>query len=493
MRLFSQDELSKALNINNTAIDRLVSLGEIPYKRIISSEGEIIKFCPDTVARWIKKGIDLSMDDKKFIERYKKRMEKNSPEAMRELKNFSSQFNDPIEPKRYYLEPVKNKKMGRVYYVKYLNDGILVRSKWCTHTNNYDLAVKFALENRDRLLKAYYKRKADKKPYYELYSILKNYYAENSPYLQFDIDHGRDIGENARVTYHNFIVKQFIPYLRKEKVKELKEIDTPLLYNFQQYLKKEIKKGDKIIKKSIKPQTINHYISYISMIFDHLIIKKFITNNPCRELKSLTIRKNDLKITGCYEVNKLKGVFNRKWKDELSYLLSLLMYTTDMRNSEIERIQVRDLFIIDKFHFLNISESKSKNGIRIVPVHDFVYRKLMAYVRKNKIENYIFKKPTRKKLGSKIYRKAYLELAEYTGYSVDQIEAENIKFYSGRHFWKTLMNSENLGDIEEYFMGHKVSADVAKRYNHKDKQGKKKLLDKTKKVFDILDKKIFKF
>jgi hypothetical protein len=54
------------------------------------------------------------------------------------------------------------------------------------------------------------------------------------------------------------------------------------------------------------------------------------------------------------------------------------------------------------------------------------------------------------------------------------------------------MNSEGLGDdIEEFFMGHKVSGDVSKNYNHKDKQGKQKLLEKAKEVFAILDSKLF--
>ena len=73
-----------------------------------------------------------------------------------------------------------------------------------------------------------------------------------------------------------------------------------------------------------------------------------------------------------------------------------------------------------------------------------------------------------------------------------ELAEEKITFYSGRHFWKTLMNSEGLGgDIEEFFMGHKVSEDVAKNYNHKDKQGKDKLLGKAKEVFAILDKRLF--
>jgi hypothetical protein len=53
------------------------------------------------------------------------------------------------------------------------------------------------------------------------------------------------------------------------------------------------------------------------------------------------------------------------------------------------------------------------------------------------------------------------------------------------------MNSEDLGDVEEVFMGHKVSTDVAKLYNHRDKQGKERFIKKAKKVFAILDKRIF--
>jgi hypothetical protein len=54
-----------------------------------------------------------------------------------------------------------------------------------------------------------------------------------------------------------------------------------------------------------------------------------------------------------------------------------------------------------------------------------------------------------------------------------------------------MLDAEKLGDVEEYFMGHKTGGDVAKRYNHKDKQGEKKLLEKAGKVFKILDKYLF--
>ncbi|MDR1073095.1 MAG: hypothetical protein LBL45_05405, partial [Treponema sp.] len=44
---------------------------------------------------------------------------------------------------------------------------------------------------------------------------------------------------------------------------------------------------------------------------------------------------------------------------------------------------------------------------------------------------------------------------------------------------------------EEYFMGHKVSAEVRKRYNHKDKRGVEKMAEKAREVFGILDEWLF--
>ena len=77
--------------------------------------------------------------------------------------------------------------------------------------------------------------------------------------------------------------------------------------------------------------------------------------------------------------------------------------------------------------------------------------------------------------------------------SDEELEKENITFYSGRHYWKTLMSAEGLGDdIEEIFMGHKVTSNVAKLYNHFDKRGQDLTVKKARQVFSILDNCIFK-
>ena len=385
-------------------------------------------------------------------------------------------------PKKFYLDKVPNKKQGYVFYVRYLENGVVIPSHWTTKTNDYETAERYAIENRERLLTRYFSRGIVKKPYCEMFVILRKYYELNSSYLQADALRGRKLGEKNRIKYNNFIKNYFINFLKKNSIYNFEEINAPLLSKFRKQLLAGSEK-----KKPIKPQTIKSYFSCISQIYDNLITEGVAKLNPVKSL--VRIKMAEEKLRGCYEITMLKGAFNKKWGNQLSYLLCLIIYTTGMRNGEIERIKVCDLIVIDKIHFINIQESKTRNGIRIVPLHEFVYRKIITYAKKNdKNKNdLIFENVKRIS-----YEVANSELARFTKYSKERLEAENITFYSGRHFWKTLMDSENLGDIEEYFMGHKTSGNVAKRYNHKDRQGKKKLIERTKRVFAILDKWVFR-
>jgi integrase len=128
-----------------------------------------------------------------------------------------------------------------------------------------------------------------------------------------------------------------------------------------------------------------------------------------------------------------------------------------------------------------------------VPLHPFVYKKLREYIEEHKKGNddFIF---TRRggQMKSFIYSMANNRLGELVGMSEKDLAENNITFYSGRHYWKTMMSAAGLGeDIEEYFMGHKVSADVKKRYNHLDKRGEAALVEKASEVCGVLDSYVF--
>jgi len=157
-----------------------------------------------------------------------------------------------------------------------------------------------------------------------------------------------------------------------------------------------------------------------------------------------------------------------------------------MRNCEILRLRKEDIITLDGCRFISVGKSKTPSGVRMVPLHDFVYRQLCARTVPAGAPLFDFK-------GRKPFNRANAELARQLEMSPEELERENITFYSGRHFFKTLMSSEGLGeDIEEIFMGHKVTSNVAKLYNHRDKQGKKMMVKKAKQVFSILDRCIFK-
>jgi integrase len=482
MQLLTARQAADVLHINENTLNALANTGQIPHLRLpgIVGDGPQFRFNTFDIAAWLKQGPTLAINDQASMERFSRRIESQYPGELARLRQFDKQFIAPRRPKGYSLSKVANKKLGFVYYVRYIEKGKLVPSRWSTHTNDMDAAIQFAVSNRDRLLSGYGQRKAGAKKSGSMYGIMRQYYEKNSPYLKNDMLRGRTLGEDTRKTYHNTILNHWVPFLKKHRIRTFDEIDTPLLARFQDYC----------LGKGNRPQTVNHYVSFVSNIFDHLLVRGRIQSNPCRSVRALKVGKGEQKVTGCYDLIKMKGVFNKRWGDQLSYLLCLLIYTTDMRNCEIERIQVKDLMTIKDIHFINIPKSKTRNGERVVPLHNFVYRKLMAYVHRNHKghEDFVFKLGKRKRLGSRVYRKAYMELAKHTGYSIERIEKENIKFYSGRHFWKTLMNAHDLGEVEEYFMGHKVSSDVAKRYNHRDKQGQDKIVVKAREVFAILDR-----
>jgi integrase len=401
------------------------------------------------------------------------------PEAFLELKKLL-EATVRNQPKGYCLVKRPSKAYGFLYYVRYIKEGKEVPSKWNTRTNNFEEAERFAQENRDRILSEYYTKHT---PRGELYSILETYYAKNSPWLVTDRNRNRIIGEKTRSVYYHFATKVLIPFLKTEKAKTFSDITAPLIVRFQNHL----------LAKGNLPQTVNRYLGSTKAVFNQLLMTGAIHESAFDKVRTLKTGAKTNTIRGCHELDTVTGVFNTPWEDKLKYLLCLTIYTTGLRNSEMERMQVKDFITIGDCRFINVKKSKTENGVRMIPLHEFVYGQIAGYIKETGKgpDDYVFSDhggPNQ----STLYKAANLLLAEKMGSEKEYIEEQKISFYSGRHFWKTLMSAEGLGeDIEEYFMGHKVYGDVSKLYNHKDKRGQKRLLEKAGDVFAILEEKIF--
>jgi integrase len=478
--LLTEYQISKIFNIGPMTLKKLIREGKIPF----TTQGSQPRFDMNTISDWIVNNPLIENEEEIYLNKIRSEWQEKSPEVFAALhaidQKVISHSNAQKNPKRYNLVKRPNKECGYLYYVRYIDNGKLVPSKWNTHTNVLSEAEDFARQNRSRILSEYYSNRTIKNAGNEMYLILEDYYKAGSSYLEKDKNRNRILNEKTRSVYYHFMTKKFIPYLQGSNIKSFGEIDPPVIAKFQDYL----------LSCGTKPQSINRYLSSINIVFDHLLITGVIKENPFDRIKALKIGDKSTEIRGCHDIDKMKGIFNTQWNDILSYLLCLVIYSTGMRNSEIENIKVNDIIELDGIHFVDIRKSKSKNGIRLVPLHGFVYKKIHQYIKQQGKDegDYIFSRhggPNQ----STLYNQANALLSKKLKLPEDDLKG--ITFYSGRHFWKTLMNSEGLGEgIEEFFMGHKVSGDVSKNYNHKDKQGRGKLLEKTREVFAILERKL---
>jgi len=403
----------------------------------------------------------------------------NYPDVIKALRSVDNDISQPKRRKGFNLVKRESKKHGFIYYARFSHEGKMLPTKFNTYTNDVAAAELYARDNKDRLVEEYLTRKEGR-----IYKQLAEF---------FDIEQNLCISEESRKEYKNMIEYNFIPFLQKERISSFSQITKVTLVRYQDNLQsseRAQKSTETRPANRINASSVNNNMKPVKKILAALFRRGVIIDNPGESIKRLKVNETDRRVRGCYDLEKIKGVFNKRWANEEAYLLCLLIYTTGMRNSEIKRICLNDILTINGCRFVNVKKSKTGNGVRIVPLHDFVYRKLKTWAMKTNADTSFLLFGLIK---DNVFKKANKELARVLKVSADELKRENISFYSGRHYWKTLMSAEGLGeDIEEIFMGHKVVGDVKKLYNHKDKHGKVRLIKKTKQMFLILDRCIFK-
>jgi site-specific recombinase XerD len=482
VNLLTPHDMAAILGISEYAIETLARLGVIPhtYVQLEGSNAQALRFNPYLITDYFRTNPTLdNITGQPHIDSLKAQYQKLFPGVLHTLKSLDAQLAPRRVGKGYSLSKVKSKRYGFLYYVRYIENGKLIPSRWNTRTNNKQIAEYFAANNREQILSDYHARQQFDNKFYDM---LENYYKKDSPYLETAKQRGRSVGEKTIEGYHAFITKTFIPFLRSQNIHTANDITPPVIMKLQ----------NKMLAKKHANHTVNRKTGCVKAIFDHMVMDDLISENPFRKTATLKLNMDKSKIRGCYEISKLKGVFNTRWQDPQAHILCLIIYSTGLRNSEIERIRLQDIVTINRLYFINVHESKTENGVRFIPLHSLVHDKLTAYAKKKKRSQdepiFQFNKMKR----SWLYGQANLELGKKLKVDKKTLKAQNITFYSGRHFWKTLMNAYELGDVEEYFMGHKVTGDVAKRYNHRDKQGQQRIINKAREVFKILDKALFK-
>jgi site-specific recombinase XerD len=236
-----------------------------------------------------------------------------------------------------------------LYYARFSHNGKTLPTKFNTHTNDPSEAEQFAVENKSRLVERYLARQDGR-----MFTMLEEFYKVKQSYLSV----------RCRNEYKQMIIDKFIPFLRREKITAFDQIKMTTLAGYQDYL----------LAQGKRPQTVNNNLKPVRNILAEMARRGITREDSGRQIRSIPVKQTDKKARGCYELGEIKGVFNRRWKEEALYLLCALIYTTGMRNSEIRRLRMEDIQIINGCRFIGIKESKTPSGIRLIPLHETIYR-----------------------------------------------------------------------------------------------------------------------
>ncbi|MDR3049299.1 MAG: tyrosine-type recombinase/integrase [Elusimicrobiota bacterium] len=444
-------------------------------------------------------------DDK--VSQLKRLFASQEQELLQSLATIRKQMELLNEEKPLFRLYINKYTKDPIYYAHLFDDnGKQTDARMSCFTMDMEAANLYAKKHREEFLKDYF----DKKNKDDFYKLLTEYYTDKSELFK-KAKQKRSVREKHIKEYKAFIDNYFIPFLQKKKITSFnKGNNFDLIEEFQIYCQD---KNQNVLRHSLSTKTINNNVSCaVAPIFNQVLKEKSIfalnikmnlkpKDGERKSIGVIPIRttfaalmddriwriQNEAEKGIPFLVNKIKNL--KKYR-----LYCLLSNLCGLRNSEIFFLRKKSVLLIGKIRFLNIENSridgtgtKTKAGKRLVPLHSFVYEKLIEYIDDESRTDYIFWNGSKTIVYTDFLR-ARTILALLCGYSSDDIKEHNIVFYSFRHFFKTMItNTLNNKDLVEYYMGHTNNNDMSKNYLHLGNVGNTYIEDNGKKIIAVIE------
>jgi len=210
--------------------------------------------------------------------------------------------------------------------------------------------------------------------------------------------------------------------------------------------------------KPLAPATVNRYMTYMRVVFSYCVNDLDIIDlNPMAKVKKLSEKNERKRFLEAKEIVKLLEKCQKV--DYELYLCVLIALLASARKSEILNLTWGTADLENKmFYFLD-----TKNGTdRGTPMHDYIYRELLAFKARNKVRSlnndYIFRtadgKPKESLIG-KLFPKI-----------VKECGIEDFRFHDLRHTGASWQAMDGISQpITQKILGHK-SPLMTNRYSH---------------------------
>jgi hypothetical protein len=126
--LLTVSDVAIILSVDEGTVQTLAASGALHGTSVQGTRG--LMFNQQAVASWLAGHPTANnMADKNYLENLRARYLKEFPQAMAEVQKFDARFSFR-KPKLYCLHKVPNKKHGFLWYVRFIENGKPVRSRW---------------------------------------------------------------------------------------------------------------------------------------------------------------------------------------------------------------------------------------------------------------------------------------------------------------------------------------------------------------------------
>ena len=271
----------------------------------------------------------------------------------------------------------------------------------------------------------------------------------------------RSISRRYADTGKSVLAKHILPYFSSKKLGDIKP------YTLESWLQFLLDKG-------LSSTSANIYMSYLSVMLTEALRRGLIDQDICSKISPLKSSTTPKGIPDQMVVSTLFSERSRDtiWPNHKSYYANLLSACTGMRMGEILGLKFTDVgedivSVTKQFsRKYGLTPTKTKESREIpIPVSLSSALKGIEHVSEN---DFIFSTGRGENLPLHTTSLSYaLKTAlEKSGMTKEEIQEKKISFHSWRHYFNTIMRSNNITDSKlQRMTGHK-SLQMTDRYTH---------------------------
>ncbi|WP_193215703.1 tyrosine-type recombinase/integrase [Aliarcobacter butzleri] len=226
-----------------------------------------------------------------------------------------------------------------------------------------------------------------------------------------------------------------------------------------------IDKKDKILNKfeKLDIRTIDNYVTRYKTLFNYFLDNDFIYTNYFLTIKKKTSNSNnsfknflDKQDTySSFENEEIEELLTKITDKEIktSIIISLLL---GLRIGEIFNLKKEDIKKVKDNYFINVTKSKTRNGIRTIPLKNtfnFVFEELLLNTKKE--EFLLFKEEKKENRENILQKRIMYNIRKY-------IKDKNKVFHSFRKNYTQILYKNDVEELYiKLFLGHSIKDNLS--------------------------------